>query len=615
MWSNQTTLYTRKNEIAKSMLTQEQMQGKMRQAIIKHCLGRFTTYMGHQVRKDLENRCKLIDDAIDLRFPDNESFISELAPPVVGKDYRETNAFLTKYFENDPITTFLPAGSTSKQVAENAQTTVHNNYAITKYRDECLPLLFDNLARYGTSVCFSQFNLNYNGCGLQTSYSGNGDTPYPRVRVLGKPAVQNYSIHPLNYFQDATANSCGRNSLKGFIDQWYVADLFRYIDNPLYIQDSLKRVIESCKKGQRDEFWYGNEHGGGEKSDIRDYTRATFNPLRFWTYLRFEGNENDETTYYVEIVNKELIRCHPNDHDYNLIPLEVGVYFPRPDTWYGNSNPETKMAFQNLKNWLINAKVEDVMKASDRIILTRRGNGVDVADIDNRHQYGGFVFTDSQEDLSRLMYPLNFQSSNQRDYDWLNREINQMIQESSASVNLSNKYNEGGMNNQTLGAAQMQAGMGEVMLGWPMRCVGGFLNRISDNNIKLLTQYLGDTVTMRKSAMHEVENIAKKDIIGEFSYENKSTVFINEKSDRMDKANVINQLINWMGSIAGDQFKDINLDPFKRDFIKSWVGQGADLNEYKRVVQQPVNIPQQGQQPQPPSIPQGQPMPTTGAQQ
>jgi len=263
------------------MLTQEEIQGKYRAVITKHCLDRFNTYMDHSVRKDLMTRCKLIDDAIDLRFKDNEAFIAEVAPPVIGKDYRETHSFLVKYFENDPITTIRAVGNTRKTNADNMQVLLHSNYAATRFREECLSWLFDNFSRYGTAVCFSQFNQNYNGCGLQTSYSESGPTPYARTPVLGKPAVVNYSIHPLNYFQDAMANSVGRNTMKGFIDQWYVADLFKYIGNPLYIQDNLREVIERCKKGQKEEFWYGNEHGGDQKNDIRDYTRAVCNPIRY----------------------------------------------------------------------------------------------------------------------------------------------------------------------------------------------------------------------------------------------------------------------------------------------------------------------------------------------
>ena len=588
------------------MLEQSEIQGKYKQAIVKHCLDRYNTYMNHDVHKSLMNRIKLIDDAIDRNFKENEAFIAEVAPPVVERDYRDTSAFLEKYFENDPITSFRPIGATPKANADNIQSLVHCNYITTRFRDDCLAHMFDNLARYGTAICFSQFNANYNGVGLETAYSEGGLTPYPRLPITGKNAVVNFSIHPANYFQDATANSVGRGSFKGFIDQWYIADLFKYLNNDLYNQDELKKAIDECKKGQKEEFWFGNEHGGDNQCDIRDFTRASCNPLRLWTYLRIEGNEDDNTIYYVEILNRHIIRCHPNDLDYNIIPLETGVYYPRPKTWWGNSNLEMKMAFQNLKNWLINAKVEDVMKASDRIILARRGSGLDVADINNRHQYGGFVFTDTTEPLNNLMFPVNFQSSNQRDYDWLNREINQMIQESSPAVNLMNRYNEGGMNNNTLGAAQMQAGMGEIMLSFPMKKVASLLNRVSEINARLLIQFFGDVINIRTSPQQDPQQLMKKEFLGEWACENKSTIFVNEQRDKIDKANAINQIINWSASVMGQKFQAINLDPFLRDWIRAWAGQGADLNEYIAPMP-PMMLPQGG-----PQVPGMMPPPQEG---
>jgi hypothetical protein len=175
-----------------------------------------------------------------------------------------------------------------------------------------------------------------------------------------------------------------------------------------------------------------------------------------------------------------------------------------------------------------------------------------------------------------------------------------MVQENSPSVNLMNKYNEGGMNNQTLGAAQMQAGLGEIMLGWPMKNVGAFLNRVGDINIKLMIQFFGDEIMIRPSANEMPQTYKKKDFMGEFAYENKSTIFINEMRDRIDKANVINQIINWKASIVGQDFQTVRLQPFIDDFIRAWVGQGADLKEY---IQQGIKPPPPGMPPQGPGVP------------
>jgi hypothetical protein len=598
-------------------LSQANIQGKYLKTITTACLDRYNTYFEDDVAyKGLKNRCGVIDDAIDLRFRENEAFISEIAPPVVRKDYYETNAFLQKYFENDPVVHLENLGSTPKINADNLQVLLNLNFKNTRYREECLLWLFDNLARYGSAVCFSQFDANYRGVGLQTSYnSGAGATPYPRTPVTGKNAVVNYSIHPLNYFCDPRANSMTRKFYEGFIDQWYVADLFGYVNNPMYIQETLLQAIEACKKGHSEAFWYG-----GVGNETKDHTRASANVIRMYTMLNFDGNETDRTVYYCELVANKLIRCHPNDTDFGIVPLQTGVYIPRPDVWWGNSSVDMKIPFQNLKNWLINAKVEDVMKASDRIILTRRGSGLDVADINNRHQFGGIVFYEGNENPQNLMYPVQFQSKNAQDFDWLNREINQMIQETSPVVNMQNKYNQGGMNNNTLGAVQMQASLGEVLYGYVMKNVGYLLERTTEVNAVLILQNMGDSILLKKSPNAAPIDIAKHEMLGEFCYKAKSTFFLNDKTERVDKANVINQILNWKATQQPD-FQSLTMAPFIKDFVRAWVGQGADLSEYIQAPQPPQIQspgtggappqnpgPQPGQQPPsaPPAAPQEQ---------
>ena len=105
---------------------------------------RYDTYYSSDCYKGLKSRCQLIDDAIDLKFKQNEAFISEIAPPVVNKDYRETNAFIVKYFENDPLASFRPIGATPKSNSDNAQLLVNINFLNTRFREECLTWVFDN---------------------------------------------------------------------------------------------------------------------------------------------------------------------------------------------------------------------------------------------------------------------------------------------------------------------------------------------------------------------------------------------------------------------------------------------------------------------------------------
>lgn len=581
---------------------------------------RYDTYYSSDCYKGLKSRCQLIDDAIDLKFKQNEAFISEIAPPVVNKDYRETNAFIVKYFENDPLASFRPIGATPKSNSDNAQLLVNINFLNTRFREECLTWVFDNFARYGTAAIFSQFNSNYRGAGLQTVYDPNSASPYPRKQMSGKNAVCNYSIHPLNIFQDPRGNSLGKSYYIGFNDQWYVSDLFKYVDNEFYIKENVEAVIKDCKNGHSEQYWFGGNDR--TQNDKPDFSRAVVNVIRGYTLLNFSGNDDDSTIYYIEMVYDRIIRCHPVDIDGGIVPLNTGVYMPRPDVWWGNSSIDYKIPFQNLKNWLLNSQIESTMKQMDRLVLVRRGNGLNVADINNRHQTGGVVPFEGLEDPSKLIYPVQFNDASLTNLESLNRDINQMIQETSPVVNLQNKYNQGGLNNSTLGAAQMAAGIGEVIFSYSMKNIGYLIERVSEANLSLLIQNMPDVIKLRRNDNESEFDLEKRELIGEFIVKAQNSMITNEQVTRMNSSNAINQVVNWTGT-GRPEFQGIKLNEFIKDWLRSWVGQTADMTLYYQDVQNnggqvpqmagPMGgAPQQGMPPQAPPMPQSM-QPMTGA--
>jgi hypothetical protein len=557
---------------------------KIINTIARFCNDRKETYFTSDCFKALKSRIRTIDDAIDLNFQSNESFIAEIAPPVVRKDYLDTMSFLTKYFETDPLSTAFPVGGTSKRNADNITTLIHANYVNTKYRINCLARSFDKLARHGTCVTFSQYNDRYRGAGLKTERNDatGATSPYQRVPVTGQHAVENFDIHPLNYFQSAGGNTLGCNHISGFIDQWYVFSFhaLKKTNDERYYQPGLEKIIGDFKKGHKDEKYYN----GNFDREIPDFSRSTINVDRMWVLLNFEGNEGDDTIYYVEMVGDKVIRCEPNGADYNIIPLNIGLYYPRQDVWWGNSQADIKLQYQNIKNLLINMQIEGTMKLMDRIVLTRRG-ALDISDLNNRHQYSGIVFTDSNEPLDKIMHQMQFNDQSLNSMDWLNRSIDQQIQENSPIVNLLNRYNEGGMNNQTLGAAQMLANIGESMFALPVQFVGDFIERVSDVNAVLLMQNCGDKIPLRSYPTEDEVIVEKREILGEFVFRSKSTIFVNDKTERINNANIITQVGNW-GQFAQStpQFsailKNIKLVELFKDWLAAWKGRNSNISDY-----------------------------------
>jgi hypothetical protein len=158
-----------------------------------------------------------------------------------------------------------------------------------------------------------------------------------------------------------------------------------------------------------------------------------------------------------------------------------------------------------------------------------------------------------------------------------------MIQDDSPVVNMMNKYNEGGLNNNTLGAAQMVANIGETMFVLPMKNTGYFIERMAETCAVMLTQFLGDRILIREQPTQNPIEIAKRQIIGEFVFKAKSTLLVNEKTERVNTSNIINQVLNW-GAVQNPQIQaivqSVNIPAMIEDWIRAWVGWNKDTTRY-----------------------------------
>lgn len=550
---------------------------RLEKTITTFCNDRIDSYFGHEkAYKALQRKVALLDDIIDLRFKTNESFIAEVALPVVRKRYKELRAFTRKYFEADPLFTCKPIDTTPLESARNLQLVLSMNMLSTRFREKCFHWLIDNGSRYGVYVCFQQYVEGLNAGGYQTQYSPNGASPYERVQTPAavRKNVCNYPVHPLNYFQDPNANYYREANWKGFIDTWTVAELVKHAQSPFYIQKNIESVIKDAKKGQKDQYWYG----GNGAAELRDYSRGLVNVRRMWTTLPFEGNEDDDTIYYVEIVGSRIIRINETEYDRNIIPLTIGTYYSRQNVWWGNTDLEEVIPHQNISNWLINTTIESTMKLLDRFIVVRRGNGINWSDVNNRHQLGGVVPYDGIEDPSKLIYPVQFQDRSLDHLDWLTREIKQSVQESSPVVNMQNRYNQGGLNNSTLGAAQMVAGIGDVLQSDCMNTFAFGIEEIGYNNTVILQQFLDDIIEVR-GAQNTYQQIEKREILGNISCTIESSMRTNDITEFTKQQNKITQLLNWAGT-GRPEFQQINLAEMLKDWLRSGTSSYSNVEQY-----------------------------------
>ena len=381
-----------------------------------------------------------------------------------------------------------------------------------------------------------------------------------------------------------------------------------------YIVENIDAVLNNIATkngaGLQDEEWYG----GNGLAEARDYSKATVNVSRMWAKLPFEGNEDDPTEYYIEFINDIIIRIQESELD--IRPIKTGCLISRPDVWYGNTDIENVIPHQNTSNWLMNTQIESQMRLMDRILLVRKGS-LDIPSLNSRHQTGGVVFYDGQfDDPAKLMYQVQARDNGLNGLDWINRELKQSIQESSPIVNMQNKYNEGGLNNSTLGAAQMMAGIGEVLQADMMKNFSYVLEHIAIVSGEILAEMLDDQIPVQLGN-GQYETIEKYQMLGDFEGKVETSMKMNQMIDFTNKSNKLTQILNWIGT-GRPEFQEINLRKVLRDVMKSGIGEYDNIDEY---YQQPS--PQAGSanpmlnagQPVPaaPMAPQPQQTPMVGA--
>lgn len=586
------------------------LYAKYPMAITAMVKNRKSQYFESQQYRGLKNNCRNMDLYIDNASPAVSSFISDITPPVIRRAYNEFGSLFTKFLETDPLFSVTKNKNLSVDKMHKIQAVINDNLDTTYYRERCLQWTIDDIVRYGTAVTYSFACNDYNANSLMTIKGDDkefGD--YKQIYGQGQNAVISTPIHPLNAIIDPRANFQVSPDYMGFIGDISVSNLKGLLDNEAYVQKNLKSVFEKCKKGMPDEFWWA-----GDNTEVKDYSRGHSNITYLWMRLPIEGNEDDPTWYAIEVIGDEIIRIEENALDSNTIPISIKRIFPRKYQWYGNSPLVDKICVQNMQYWLINNTVESTARLMDRIVLYREGT-LDVEAINSRHSTGGLVpYRGQEQNLSNLMYGVPLPNSGYRETDWLMQEMRREDQETSMIPNF-NPQSEGGPTNKTLGGAQMMASIGEMRSGFLVgqMCVG--LKDVAKHQLVLLRNIINDTFETSNG-----QSVEKEDLLGDVSFNIKTSNVFNYIREGMDAENRLNNVINRRATKI-PQFMAIKLQPLiedslrnslKRenidDYINSDMLRVLDEKDQQRVMQPPPPPP-------PPPMPPmggGMSMPPTG---
>jgi hypothetical protein len=595
--------------------------GSLEQTITQFVRDRIDGYFGSPDFERLKVRYETMQMIKDNKSQakTNWQWHAKLQFPLVRNQYIVTRAVLKKNFRTAPLITVQPTiGSmdpSTREEADNMQDLFELNFEQTKFRMTTFDEVVDYASAHGCYCVYAQYEQDVLGSGWQTIQD---PVTGQYTRVHGSFGdVENvcvYFIHPLRYIHQPGADAVKQPRYQGFIDTWFIDEMIASYEanKSLYIGKNMRAEIAEAKKHARDA-----SHTYSDPSRSRDMARFTTDVYRIWTTLPIEGNEDDKTDYYVEMIGDRIVRIHPNELDYATRPIVAGSLRKRyGDYWWGNSVAEDSISEENALTLIENLRVDNAIKSiNDQTVFYPRDYGIDPEDYDITPSGIKFMPYDFKtgDDIKRLMWQFQPQSGGGEGLEHSIREIKEMAQRKAITPDMQRGFNEGGMNNKTATAVTMANNiMDNISADMTEQFSFGLIELAQKMQI-IFGQYFSEHLVVQRNPMAPPREFGKYQILKRFNFSIKSSMTQNQIFEYNRLSGIINQLLTLIGS-GRPEFANINMVPVIRKFLKT-----ADIGDVDELVppaqpmapqiglpQNAIPFPAQPGQPAQPAV-QGQP--------
>lgn len=552
-------------DIVKKVLSND----KYAKAVYDYIIERDKNYMDSRCRKRLENRYKWIKASLDGSYSPGRNeqgfsgnqWLPALIFPMVREMHYMTRAMVKKNFRQEPLITFEPQAGTSFENAVNIQEAVKTNFRATNFRSKCFDYVTDSVSRYGVAVTYSQFEARDRQV-RKTVPTQLG--PMQVIMPQNRKNVWNYPVNPLNYAQNELIPYPEDSDWRRIIESVPVARIIaEYKENPdQYIKAAIKRVISKAES----EIIHSEDYHSDDQI-ARDLARHGVDRRRWWGKLWITGNEDDDTDYYVEIIDDRVVKIKEHDLEENVCPVTVYRMRRRPEYWWGNTPNEDIMPHEKFAHILMNMKFQNAVQALERYIFYPKGQ-LDIADIQNRHINGGWIPVEMKNNLQMQNMLWNYQGvdNSNTNVDYVFRELKESRQNMAFKPDFLRHGNKGGMANNTATAATILDETGDLLESDCMEVLSYDIIALGRLNAMLLKQFLGDRIMLQVDPKQDPREIWKEELLGDFTENVVSSIHKNNATEMVKLQNAITQIMNYKGS--GDPtWANANL----YDLAKSWI--------------------------------------------
>jgi hypothetical protein len=556
--------------------------------IKEYALSRIGLYFDSPCYRLLYNRIDKLTESFDMKTPGRAGSLSKLSFPLLLERKILMSTTLNAASRAEPLIGMEPIEDTSPDNARNAEDTVNQNLKTTRFRNRTLRPIIDFTAGYGCCVQFTDFRST--STKTFRTVAGDFGTERKRITVESKN-VYNSFIHPLNYIQDPSCADFHDSSYRGHMERINLSVLnSRFVTQPdLYIKSNFEKAVAKLRKsGSTSKYYFDSQKNEAPEASIDLY--------HFWGTFPIPGNEESTCTYYCQIVGDEIIRFQDNPIDDDVIPYTVYGIKRRHDYWWYNTDVEFVRPHEQLTNFVINAKADNLMSDMMRYLFFQKG-AINTDDLRNRVSNGGLIGVDmigaGVQSMSQIIQQFAPVDTSTGSADWLMQQVNQNRQAMSTKPDLMRSAGDGGPQNKTATGATILQSEADLRESDIMDTFSEGITDTGEINFTMLQQFLPDEFSLRPRPNTPPRTIMKEEMMGRYNYLFHSSMQRNKIMRAGQLASGITQLVNFQKAIP--QLAGIDFIKPVRELIRS-----LDMGNVDEILQENINqgqpIPDQGQQ-------------------
>jgi len=376
-----------------------------------------------------------------------------------------------------------------------------------------------------------------------------------------------YSIDPLNYFQNPMIADCDASDYRGHRERWKLSKLIDRINShpEVYIRENVAKIVREVKTQNHLDTNYHDAQG---RSTGTDYDRIAINDiLRGQFQINIDGNEDDSTYYYLEMIGDTIIRFQDNPCDMNMNQYTVLTCEPRFEYWWGNTPAEYSIGNENSMNLLLGLSLENALESMKKYIFYNK-NAIDPS-LWQHAASSGKIPVDVTKDiaLNNLLWTYQQPDASSGAVAQAYARILENDQRVSTSPDLSRPTSSGGPSNKTATAANIMANRGDTQDADLLERYSYCLSKVGEKETIILMQFLGNFgPILIKPAMAEAQRmVTKSQITGNFNFVCDTALQQSYLGELQRYQNIITWLQNLVN--GGAQIQP-NVVPLARQVLK-----------------------------------------------